>query len=214
MPRPLRATPDRILAAAAVEFADRGYAGARVDRIAREAGVNKAMLYYHFRGKQALYRNLLRSTFGAVAQQLGAIAESTNAPADRLDAAVRVIATFVDSHRFFPAIMLREIAERGAHMDRDTLGALAAVPRTFARIIQDGITRGAFRPMHPMSAYFATVAPILMFIASAPLRGQLADLGVTPPAEHPPTLDQFLADLQRTLRLAFAAAPHTREQTP
>ena len=61
MARPARVSPDRILAAAAVEFAARGYAGARVDRIARRARVNKAMLYYHFRSKQGLYRALLRA---------------------------------------------------------------------------------------------------------------------------------------------------------
>ena len=59
MPRPARVSPDRILAAAALEFAERGYAGARVDRIARRARVNKAMLYYHFGSKQGLYRTLL-----------------------------------------------------------------------------------------------------------------------------------------------------------
>ena len=63
MPRPARVSPDRILAAAAVEFAARGFAGARVDRIARRARVNKAMLYYHFHSKQGLYRTLLRRTF-------------------------------------------------------------------------------------------------------------------------------------------------------
>src|ERR671931_624754 len=59
MPRRARVSPDQILAAAALEFAERGYAGARVDRIARRAAVNKAMLYYHFRSKQQLYATLL-----------------------------------------------------------------------------------------------------------------------------------------------------------
>ena len=60
MPRRPRVSPDRILAAAAAEFAERGFGGARVDRIARRARVNKAMLYYHFRSKRELYRTLLR----------------------------------------------------------------------------------------------------------------------------------------------------------
>lgn len=214
MPRPLRATPERILAAAAVEFSDRGYAGARVDHIARRARVNKAMLYYHFRSKQALYRVLLRTTFARVAERLDAIASSVDAPSDRLDAAVAVMAAFIEEHAFFPAIMLREIAERGAHMDAETLRALAAVPRAFARIIQDGIEHGVFRPMHPMSAYFSTVAPILMFVASAPVRSQFVSRSVPLAAEHPLTAEQFLADLQRSLRTAFAAAPADSDQTP
>lgn len=49
----------RILRAAEREFAVRGPAGARVDRIARAAGLNKRMLYHYFGGKQALYRTVL-----------------------------------------------------------------------------------------------------------------------------------------------------------
>jgi len=48
-------TPDKILKAALVEFAEYGLAGARVDRISKRAGVNKAMLYYHFSSKDNLY---------------------------------------------------------------------------------------------------------------------------------------------------------------
>ncbi|HEV3484574.1 MAG TPA: TetR/AcrR family transcriptional regulator, partial [Vicinamibacterales bacterium] len=57
---------DRLLAAAAAEFAARGFAGANVDRIARAARVNKAMIYYHFKSKAALYREILQDMFEAV----------------------------------------------------------------------------------------------------------------------------------------------------
>src|SRR6185436_5107995 len=109
MPRPARVSPDRILAAAAVEFAGRGYAGARVDRIARRARVNKAMLYYHFASKQGLYRTLLRNTFRAIAAQLQGIAGSRLSPERKLHAAVAALAAFIDAHAFFPSIMLREV---------------------------------------------------------------------------------------------------------
>src|SRR5687768_16443918 len=58
---------ERLFAAAATEFAARGFAGASVDRIARAAGLNKAMIYYHFTSKAALYRAILREMFEAVA---------------------------------------------------------------------------------------------------------------------------------------------------
>src|SRR5438067_2339405 len=129
MPRPSRVSPDRILAAAAIEFAARGFAGARVDRIARRARVNKAMLYYHFRSKQAIYDALLRRTFSDAADRVRAIAASDLPPASKIDEVIAGIAAFVTDHEHFPAIMLREIAEGGAHLDRATLAALAAVPR-------------------------------------------------------------------------------------
>jgi TetR/AcrR family transcriptional regulator len=53
-------TSGRILAAALAEFAAHGFAGARVDAIARRAGINKRMLYHYFGDKEALFRAVLR----------------------------------------------------------------------------------------------------------------------------------------------------------
>jgi AcrR family transcriptional regulator len=58
--RNLKRTREKILAAALAEFSARGFAGARVDSIARRARVNKRMLYYCFGAKQDLYREILR----------------------------------------------------------------------------------------------------------------------------------------------------------
>jgi AcrR family transcriptional regulator len=53
-------TKQRILDAALGEFADKGYAGARVRAIADRAGVNSQLISYYFGGKQALYGELIR----------------------------------------------------------------------------------------------------------------------------------------------------------
>ena len=50
----------RILDAALSEFAAKGFAGARVDVIARRAGINKRMLYHYFGDKEGLFREVLR----------------------------------------------------------------------------------------------------------------------------------------------------------
>lgn len=49
------ATQERLLDAATEEFAAHGFAGARIDRIARRAGRNKQLLYHHFGNKEALH---------------------------------------------------------------------------------------------------------------------------------------------------------------
>jgi TetR/AcrR family transcriptional regulator len=53
-------TRERILAAALREFSARGLAGARVDRIARRARINKRMLYHYFGNKDDLFREIMR----------------------------------------------------------------------------------------------------------------------------------------------------------
>src|SRR5215213_1162152 len=76
----------RLLTAAAAEFASRGFAGGSVDRIARAARVNKAMIYYHFGSKAALYRDILRDMFEAVSGRVAAAARGTATPEDKIRA--------------------------------------------------------------------------------------------------------------------------------
>jgi len=201
MARPACVSPVRILAAAAHEFAARGYAGARVDRIARRARVNKAMLYYHFHSKQGLYRALLRDTFGRAGERLQAIATSGAHPSDQLDSVIAAIAAFVRQHQFFAAIMLREIAESGAHLDAATVAALAALPRIVGGIIQRGVDEGVFRPVHPLAAYFSMLAPMVVYLAGAPIRRQMSARHLV--SGPPLTDDVFVRHIQDTMRRAL-----------
>jgi TetR/AcrR family transcriptional regulator len=202
MARPARVSPADILAAAAAEFAERGYAGARVDRIARRARVNKAMLYYHFRSTERLYRAMLRDTFSRAAARLRAIADAPDLPDVKIERAIEAVAAFIGEHEFFPRIMLREIADGAAHLDRGTVAALAAVPREVGRIIQQGVGAGTFRDVNPLAAYLTMLPPLVVYMAGAPLRRRLtARRLVDPPS---PSQDAFIQHMQDTMRRALA----------
>jgi TetR/AcrR family transcriptional regulator len=203
MARPARVSPDRILDAAALEFAERGFAGARVDRIARRARVNKAMLYYHFKSKERLYRTLLRRMFRMAADRLNAVAAGDESPAEKIDLAIAGVAAFIKEHAFFPAIMLREIAEGGAHLDAETLGHLAAVPRAFGAIVQQGINEGAFRPVNPIFAYFSMMAPVVFFLAGSEIRKEISNLHLVNLRALSP--DQFVEQLQESTRRSLTS---------
>ena len=71
-------TPDRreaILAAALDEFSLRGFAAARLDDVARRAGVAKGTIYLYFRDKEALFQELVRSVIGPLIERFEASAE-------------------------------------------------------------------------------------------------------------------------------------------
>jgi len=63
-------TKEKILGAALHEFSVHGLAGARVDEIAKSAGVNKAMIYYHFESKEALFNELFQSEMEYLKQEI------------------------------------------------------------------------------------------------------------------------------------------------
>src|SRR2546425_832611 len=130
MPRPARVSPDRILAAAAVESAGRGFGGARVDRIARRARVNKAMLYYHFTSKQDLYRTLLRRMFTLAGDRMRAIATGGGTPGEKVDRVIAGFAGLIREHAHFPAIMLPLPARsRRLHEDAEIMTLHVQIPR-------------------------------------------------------------------------------------
>ena len=61
-------TRAKILAAAEAEFSEKGYFGARVDEIAKAAGVNKRMIYQHYESKDGLYKAALISVYSKLAE--------------------------------------------------------------------------------------------------------------------------------------------------
>ncbi|HWD94293.1 MAG TPA: TetR/AcrR family transcriptional regulator [Verrucomicrobiae bacterium] len=76
-------TQQRILEAALEEFAAKGFAGARVDVIARRARINKRMLYHYFGDKEGLFREVLRRK---IAERRAWLASASEDPTERLPA--------------------------------------------------------------------------------------------------------------------------------
>jgi AcrR family transcriptional regulator len=165
MAKPAVTTRDAIFQAAAEAFSRRGFDGVVVDDIARDAGVNKAMIYYHFADKLALYREIVRDVLRDAGANVTAIAESSAPPEQKI---ARWIETFValgERRPYLPPLMLRELAEGAPHLDHDTLALIRILMAAFGRILAEGQHTGVFRPVHPLLAYITLLAP-LMFNAA------------------------------------------------
>ena len=194
-PQPEPGSRDRLFAAAAAEFAARGFAGANVDRIARAAGVNKAMIYYHFHSKAALYQEILGEMFHAVGERIRAVAASGATPEQKLEQFVAAIAEAAEARPHFPPIWFREIAEEGAHLGPVTMQEVAGIVQGLITILQEGIRARRFRKVNPLLVHGGIVGPLLLFLASAGLRRRLENAGVPGAAQF--TRDEVVAHVQR-----------------
>jgi AcrR family transcriptional regulator len=209
--RPGDGTRDRLVTAAAAEFAARGFAGANVDRIARAARVNKAMIYYHFASKAALYREILGDMFRAVCARVRAVADSDVSPEAKLHGFIEAIAAEARARPHFPPTWFREIAEGGTHLDDKTLGDIAAIVGTLGGILREGVVSGRFRPINPLLVHGGIVAPILLFFASDRLRKRIERAGIRNASRVTP--DDVVAHVHRvTLQLLSTAAPNLAEK--
>ena len=154
-----------VFTAAAAEFSEHGYDAARVDRIATRARVNKAMLYYHYGSKQALYLVVLRDMFGAVAARARAIANGAGAADDKMDAWIAAIAEEAAARPWFPPIMLREVASGIPHFDPATFRMLDQVYGAVRDILAQGRREGAFRDVDPLLTHLTIMPAVLVFFA-------------------------------------------------
>jgi len=201
----------RILAAAATEFALRGFAAAGVDRIAARARLNKAMIYYHFQSKQNLYRSVLADIFGAMGAHLQSIAASPEPPAAKLD---RFVQIFVDEGTrapHFAPIILREIAEGGRRLDEETYTLMVRIVRAMTGIVTEGRAAGQFNDVDPILLYLTTVWPIMVYLATEPIRHTMARVAKIDIARFEP--DRFVRHLQALNRNTLSIRTGTTRST-
>ncbi|UCD63919.1 MAG: TetR/AcrR family transcriptional regulator [Candidatus Zixiibacteriota bacterium] len=153
------ASRDKILQAAAKEFAQRGLAGARVDRIASGAGVNKAMIYYHFSSKEGLYREVIKELIARRATALsGDIAGETDLAAV-LRRALDFHAELLHRKPETVQIYLRELADPKS----DTVESVARIiresglPDEFTKMLAAGMRSGAYRAVDVRQAVISFI---------------------------------------------------------
>lgn len=197
-------TRERLFAAAATEFAARGFAGANVDRIALAARVNKAMLYYHFKSKAGLYHEVLRDMFQAVEARMDTARTTRPDPAARIKALVQAIAREAEARPHFPAIWLREIADGGVRVDKGTMATIVGVLGQLAGAVEAGVAARRFTRANPLLVQFGIVGPLLMFFATAPLRRR-APMSKAHAAGL--TTEQVIAHVQRVALLTLEGKP-------
>jgi AcrR family transcriptional regulator len=206
---PTRDTHESLLAAATEVFSGKGFAGARVDEIARRARANKAMIYYHFRSKEGLYEAVLVSLLDGVHDRLEAAARGERDPRARLVAIYRTLMGIFAAQPAFPRLMLREILAGGSHMDARAARALGRVFEIVRRTLEEGTRQGVFRPVPPLLVHLNMVATLLLFAASTPFRERVrqANPHVPVPRESAEDLLTYLGEvLGRTLAPGPAAA--------
>lgn len=183
----------RILQVAAEVFAAEGHAGARVDEIARRAGVNKAMLYYHVGDKDALYASIFGATLAEARRRLEEGVAAATGPENRFRAFVLAAARMATEHPHFAPLMLREIASGGSALPDPIIVQMRGVFGVLAEIIGEGVSAKIFRPVDPAMTHMFIGGSLLVLISGAPIRRRIRGSAAVP--ERPEDVAAYVADL-------------------
>jgi AcrR family transcriptional regulator len=161
-PRNPEATRRRVLDAARTEFARHGFAGARIDAIARRAKANKQLIYHYFGSKQDLYLAVLESAYGHIRASESRLEVEHLNPVEALKTLVNFTWRYYLKHPDFLALVTNENLHRAAHLKRSrVIEPMHGVYRArLADILERGVRQRLFRPGVDADQLNLTIAAI------------------------------------------------------
>lgn len=170
-------TETRILNAARAVFMRKGTAGARMQEIAAEAGVNQALVHYYFGSKDALAERV----FMEAASRLAPLLASLLNPSATLEQMVeRFVHAYIDTVRyspFIPAYMLAEAHQHPDRLSRLMQKAVGVVPSNVAAaaiarldsVIAERVAAGTMRPMPARQLLINVLSMVIMPFVARPV---------------------------------------------
>jgi AcrR family transcriptional regulator len=148
----------RILEAATAEFAQHGFGGARVDRIAERAQANKRMLYYYFGSKDELFLAVLEEAYAHIRSAERDLDLEHKDPREGLKRLVEFTWNYYLEHPQFMALLATENLHKGAHVHRSRRARKLNSPLvdTLGGILRRGERQGLFRGgVDPVQLYIS-----------------------------------------------------------
>ena len=157
-----------ILAAARDEFAECGLGGARVDRIAERAGLNKRLIYYYFADKETLFQAVLEQAYRDIRDRERGLHLTELEPATAVRRLVEFTWDYYLEHPEFLTLLNSANLHRARHLQGSKRARELNSPviETLAQILERGRKAGVFRGgVDPVQLY-VSIAGLAYFYLS------------------------------------------------
>jgi AcrR family transcriptional regulator len=180
-------TRENILDVATREFADNGYSGARIDKIAEQTRCTKRMIYYYFGSKEQLWISVLERAYAGIREAEQSLDVEGLDPA----AAIRRLAELTYDHHTAHPDFLRLVSveniHRGEHIAKSTAVASSNRPviELIERILRRGHESGVFRTgIDALDVHMMISAYCVFPVANAHTFGVLFGRDLLDPSRH------------------------------
>ena len=136
-----------ILNAAKKIFQQKGMVAARMQEIADEAGINKAMLHYYYRSKQLLFEAVFKSAFSLLAPQLNKVLNDDSDLFQKIENFTENYVSFVIKHPYLPNFVIQELNKNPEFIN--TLRAQKNFPsmEKFSLQVSESIATNIIKPV-------------------------------------------------------------------
>lgn len=200
-------TEQRILDAAHTVFVRKGTAGARMQDIAAEAGVNQALLHYYFRSKERLSEAVFRRAAGELFPRLFELMASDAELEDKVTRVVELELDHLSRTPYLPGYIISELTHHSERAGQllSTLTGLkpdrvgAKIAATLGRQIAARVRAGTMRPIAPEQFLVNLVSLCIFPFAARPMI--MALLGM-----DEQRFEQFIGTRRRELATFFLRA--------
>jgi len=170
-----------LLAAGRAAFARRGFDGASLRDITREAGANLGAVTYHFGSKRGLYVAVLIDGLTPMMDRVAQAAASLGTPVERLETVVEVFFDYMAAHPDIPRLMLQEVAA-GKKPPAELVALLQRNAGYVAGLAAEGAEDGTIRPGHPVLTAISVISQPIYMNVMAPLLREVGGIDLADPA--------------------------------
>lgn len=160
----------RILEAAKKEFAAHGLAGARVDRIAAEAGANKRMLYYHVGNKDDLYLVVLEAAYEKIRAEERGLNLEHLAPSEAIEQLITFTWNYFLRNPEFLALLNTENVAKARNLRRSAKVKSMHSPfvEMIGTVVRRGVESGEFQiAMDPVQLYISIAGLCFFYLSNS-----------------------------------------------
>lgn len=173
-------TESQILEAAKNVFQRKGMDGSRMQEIANEAGINKAMLHYYYRSKQILFEAVFKNAFSLLAPQLNKILNDDSSVIDKVKNFTSNYISFISKHPYLPNFIVQEI-NRNPEFINKIKNNNSNFPNLekFKKQVANDIEKGIIKPIDAEQLFINILSLCLFPFVAKPLIKAITDVNDT-----------------------------------
>lgn len=169
-------TEKKIIEAAGEIFTKRGFHGTRMQDIADEAGINKALLHYYYRSKDKLFEEIFKHVVGEVVSRIIEILDKELPFEEKIRIFIDTYISILQKHPKFPALIIHEINHNPERVQQIFTERFSHFPRKFFDQINSEIEAGRIKPVHPAQFMLNIVSLCIFPFLAKPLAQSITGL--------------------------------------
>ena len=167
-------TEGQILNAAKNVFQKKGMDGARMQEIADEAGINKAMLHYYYRSKQLLFEAVFSNAFSLLAPQLNKILNDDSSIEEKVKNFTHNYISFIIKHPYLPNFIIQELNRNPKFFEKIQQNAAFPTLEKFKNQVSEEVEKGILKPINGEQLFINIISlNIFPFVATPLIKGFL-----------------------------------------